>query len=480
MSKQTQFFIAGKWLDRASRRRFPVISPATEEPVGEIALGTAEDVDAAVMAARAALQLWAATPLAERVRLVRKLAEIYEARIEALARAISSEMGAPITLSRTAQAPSGLTHLKTFLVEVGRLEFERPLRSELPHEYIIREPIGVCGLITPWNWPMNQVCLKVPPALLVGCTVVLKPSENAPLSSLLFAEMIEEAGFPPGVFNLVNGDGLGAGAALAAHPGVDMVSFTGSCRAGASIGQTAATTFKRVTLELGGKSPNIIFADADVEAAARRGARSVFTNSGQSCDAPTRMLVERSAYDRAVAAAAATAAETAVGDPAEEGPHIGPVSSKRQFVSVQKYIESGVRQGARLVVGGLGRPDRIAKGWFVRPTVFADARNDMLIAREEIFGPVLSIIPFDTEEEAIGIANATDYGLASYIQSGDPDRIRRVARQIRAGVVRVNGASRGAACPFGGYKHSGNGREAGLFGLEEYLEVKAISGWPTA
>jgi aldehyde dehydrogenase (NAD+) len=320
--------------------------------------------------------------------------------------------------------------------------------------------------------------LKVPPAISVGCTVVLKPSEMAPLSSLLFAEFVHEAGFPPGVFNLVNGDGATVGAALSRHADIDMISFTGSCRAGSAISKAAADTFKRVTLELGGKSPTLIFADTDVEAAAKRGARSCFINTGQSCDAPTRMLVERSVYDRAVAAAVQMAHEMPSGDPSVEGSHIGPLASKTQFNTVQRYIESGIREGARVATGGLGPPDGITKGWFVRPTVFTDVTPGMTILREEIFGPVLCIMPFDTEEQAITLANDTEYGLAAYIQSGDPERCRRVARRLRAGIVRLNGASRGPGSPFGGYKHSGNGREGGRLGIEDFLEVKAVAGWP--
>ena len=474
----TKFYINGKWLDRSGRPRHEVVNPASEAHIASIALANSADVGDAVQAARSAFPAWAAKSTAERLRYLANLTAIYERRSPEIAAAITAEMGAPITLSKAAQVPAGLSHLKNFLTEMERLDLELPYRPEQPTDRILREPIGVCGLITPWNWPMNQVCLKVPAALAVGCTVVLKPSENAPLSSLLFAECIDEAGIPPGVFNLVNGDGAGAGTALASHPDVDMISFTGSCRAGAAISQAAAATFKRVALELGGKSPNLIFADTDVEAAAKRGARSVFTNSGQSCDAPTRMLVEREAYSRAVAAAAEMAREMVVGDPSREGPHIGPVSSQRQFEIVQRYINSGVQDGARLIAGGPARVPGIFRGWFVAATVFADVRPEMTIFREEIFGPVLSITPFDSEEEAVTLANDTIYGLSAYVQSGSPERCRRVARKLRAGIVRINGASRGPGCPFGGYKHSGVGREGGRFGLEEFLEIKSVSGWP--
>ncbi|MBS0366338.1 MAG: aldehyde dehydrogenase family protein [Proteobacteria bacterium] len=475
-----QFYIKGNWRERSSLPERVILNPATEEQITSIALGSTADINEAVVAARAAFPAWAARPLAERLDYLRRLAAIYERRSAEMAVAISAEMGAPVTLAKTAQAPSGLSHLKQFLSEAPRLELEQAYRPDQPTDRIVREPIGVCGLITPWNWPMNQVCLKVPAALLVGCTVVLKPSEDAPLSSLLFAEFVAEAGFPPGVFNLVNGEGAVAGAALCAHPDVDMISFTGSSRAGAAISAAAAPTFKRVALELGGKSPNLIFADTDVEAAAKRGARSVFTNTGQSCDAPTRMLVERSVYARAVAAAAEQARETVVGDPSVEGAHIGPVSSRRQYETVQRYLDAGTREGARLVAGGPGRAPGRERGWFVAPTVFADVRPEMQVYREEIFGPVLTITPFESEAEAIRLANDTVYGLAAYVQSGDAERCRRVALQLRAGVVRLNGASRGPGCPFGGYKHSGLGREGGRFGLEEFLEIKAVSGWPVA
>jgi aldehyde dehydrogenase (NAD+) len=478
MSKSREFYINGQWVDRSNRLPHDIVNPATEQPVTTISLGSASDVDEAVAAARAAFASWSQTPNGVRFGLLRKLAAIYERRLDDMAAVISTEMGAPITLSKTAQAASGLSHLKAFLAELERYDFEYPLRPDQPNDHIICEPIGVCGLITPWNWPMNQVCLKVPPAISVGCTVVLKPSEMAPLSSLLFAEFVHEAGFPPGVFNLVNGDGATVGAALSRHADIDMISFTGSCRAGSAISKAAADTFKRVTLELGGKSPTLIFADTDVEAAAKRGARSCFINTGQSCDAPTRMLVERSVYDRAVAAAVQMAHEMPSGDPSVEGSHIGPLASKTQFNTVQRYIESGIREGARVATGGLGPPDGITKGWFVRPTVFTDVTPGMTILREEIFGPVLCIMPFDTEEQAITLANDTEYGLAAYIQSGDPERCRRVARRLRAGIVRLNGASRGPGSPFGGYKHSGNGREGGRLGIEDFLEVKAVAGWP--
>jgi aldehyde dehydrogenase (NAD+) len=389
---------------------------------------------------------------------------------------ISREMGAPIAMAKAAQAGSGIGHIKSFIRAFKAFELDRELGPHAPTDRILLEPIGVCGLITPWNWPMNQVTLKVIPALAAGCTMVLKPSEIAPLSSLLFAEFIDEAGFPAGVFNLVNGDGVGVGTQLSGHPDVDMISFTGSTRAGTAISKNAADTIKRVSLELGGKGANLVFADAD-DKAVTRGARHCFNNSGQSCNAPTRMLVERPIYDQAVESAAQAAEQTAVDIAAKDGRHIGPVVSEVQFDKIQALIEKGMAEGARLVAGGPGRPEGMNRGYFVRPTVFADVNNDMAIAREEIFGPVLSMIPFDSEEEAIEIANDTPYGLTNYVQTQDGAKANRVARRLRSGMVEMNGQSRGAGAPFGGYKQSGNGREGGVWGLEDFLEVKSVSGW---
>lgn len=473
----TQFYIDGKWVDPVQPHEFPVINPATEESVATVSLGGAADVDKAVAAAGRAFETWSRTPIEERAALLRRLIALYEARLDDMAAAITSEMGAPKTLAVSAQAASGLSHLKTYLAELETFSFEHTLSDKAPDDRIIREPIGVCALITPWNWPMNQVCLKVPAAISVGCTVVLKPSEIAPLSSLLFAELIDQAGYPAGVFNLVNGDGPTVGEALSHHRDIQMVSFTGSSRAGASIARAAAETFKRVSLELGGKSPNLIFADTDVQAAATRGARSCFTNSGQSCDAPTRMLVERTAYEAAVEAARTVADQMHPGDPLQEGAHIGPLVSRTQFDKVQTLIQSAIDDGARLVAGGPGRAESFDKGYFVRPTVFADVNPDMRIVREEIFGPVLVVMPFDDEDDAVRLANDTEFGLSSYVQTGCSERAHRLARRIRAGMVRINGASRGPGSPFGGYRHSGNGREGGRWGLEEYLETKAVSGW---
>jgi len=477
MLRKTDFYINGKWTAPAVAKDLDVINPADEQPFAVISMGSAADVDAAVAAARKAFATWSLTSREERIAWLERLTAAYETRINDMAQAISSEMGAPIKMALEEQAASGTGHLKAFMRALKSFEFERPLDEHNPNVRIAYEPIGVCGLITPWNWPMNQVVLKVVPAIAAGCTVVLKPSEIAPISSVVFAEIIDASGLPAGVFNMVNGDGPSVGAVMSAHPGIDMMSFTGSTRAGIAVTKAAADTVKRVSLELGGKSPNIVFADSDVEAAVTRGVLHVFNNTGQSCNAPTRMLVERSVYDKATEVAAATAKATVVGDPAQDGDHMGPLVSEAQFNKVQGLIEQGIKEGARLIAGGTGRPEGFNRGYFVRPTVFADVNNDMTIAREEIFGPVLAMIPFDTEEEAVEIANDTPYGLAAYIQSGDRERIKRVSKQLRAGMVRINGASHKADAPFGGYKQSGIGREGGHWGLEDFLEVKAISGW---
>lgn len=474
--QKTDFYIDGAWRAPGEAKSIEVINPANEKPYAVISAGSAKDIDLAVAAARKAFPSWSETPAADRIGYIRRLVEIYEARLDEMAKAISLEMGAPITLARESQAAAGLSHTKAFIAAFENFEFEELLSPKFPNQTIVREPIGVCGLITPWNWPMNQIALKVIPALAVGCTVILKPSEIAPMSAMLFAEFVDEAGFPQGVFNLVNGEGAVVGEALSQHPDVDMMSFTGSTRAGTAVSRAAAATVKRVSLELGGKSPNIVFADADLEKAIVRSLAHCFENTGQSCNAPTRMLVERSVYDKAVELAKKVAEGTKVGDPAEEGNHIGPLSSSIQFEKVQKLIQKGIDEGARLVAGGTGRPDGFTEGDFVKPTVFADVNNDMTIAREEIFGPVLAMIPFDTEEEAIAIANDTPYGLAAYIQTGSPERAKRVARKLRAGMVQINGTSRAPGSPFGGYKQSGNGREGGKWGLEDFMEVKLISG----
>ncbi len=477
MPRKTDFYIDGAWVPPQTACEFEVINPAKETPFASISLGTAADVDRAIAAAHRAFEGWSRTAVAERLALLENLAKIFERRFVEMAETIMSEMGAPIRIAKKAQAAAGLEHIKAFIRDLKEFRFEHALYPETTRDHIVYEPIGVCGLITPWNWPMNQVTLKVVPALAVGCSVVLKPSEIAPLSAMLFAEMIDEAGFPPGVFNLVNGEGPTVGEAMSRHPDIDMMSFTGSTRAGIAVSKSAADTVKRVTLELGGKSPNLVFADADLTKAVKGGVLGCFLNTGQSCDAPSRMLVERPIYEDAVGIAGQVADNAEVGHPAEDGRHMGPLVSQAQFDKVQALIQTGIDEGARLVAGGVGRPEGFNRGYFVRPTVFADVTPDMTIAREEIFGPVLAMIPFDDEEEAIRIANDTPYGLAAYVQSGDPDRLRRVARRLRAGVIQLNGASPAGGSPFGGYKQSGNGREGGRWGLADFLEVKAIAGW---
>jgi aldehyde dehydrogenase (NAD+) len=474
MLEKRDFYINGQWVKPAKQNDLDVINPANEEACAVISLGDQTDTDAAVSAAKAAFQSWAMTPNSERLDMIKALYQEYLKRADDMAEAISMEMGAPIDLAKAAQTGAGSWHIKGFIDSFDQIEFESTPWPSSPNEKIYREPIGVCAMITPWNWPMNQVALKVVPAMAVGCTVVLKPSEESPLSSIVFSEIVDAVGFPAGVYNMLNGDGVGVGSQLSSHPDVDMVSFTGSTRAGRLITKAAAETIKRVTLELGGKGANIIFADAD-EKAVIRGARHCFGNTGQSCNAPTRMLVERSRYDEAVEQAAATAEKTQVGDPAQNGRHIGPVVNKVQFEKIQGLIEVGMGE-ARLVAGGPGRPEGMNRGYYIRPTVFADVTNDMTIAREEVFGPVLSIIPFDSEEEAIQIANDTVYGLTNYIQTQDPAKAERVARRMRTGMVRINGTDSAHPSPFGGYKQSGNGREGGVWGLEDFLEVKHIAG----
>ena len=479
MLEKREFYIDGQWVSPAKANDFEVIDPSNEEPCAIISLGDQADTDAAVAAAVRAFESWPFAPKAERIALAERILEIYERRADEMAEAISLEMGAPIDMAKQQQAPAGAGHIKNFIEAAKGFAFERKLGEHAPDDRIVYEPVGVCGLITPWNWPMNQVTLKVIPALLTGCTMVLKPSEIAPLSSLLFAEFMHEAGTPAGVFNLVNGDGPGVGTQLSRHPDIDMISFTGSARAGIAISKNAAETLKRVSLELGGKGANIVFPDAD-EKAVKRGTLHVFNNSGQSCNAPTRMLVQRSLYDQAVETARSIAESTVVGPASQQGRHIGPVVSQAQFDKIQCLIQQGIDEGARLVAGGLGRPEGFNRGYYTRPTVFADVSNDMTIAREEIFGPVLSIIPFETEEEAIQIANDTDYGLTNYVQSQDGETRVRVGRRLRSGMVEMNGKSRGAGSPFGGMKASGNGREGGVWGLEDFMEVKAVSGWAEA
>ncbi|WP_126978988.1 aldehyde dehydrogenase family protein [Frigidibacter oleivorans] len=476
MIEKRQFYIGGQWVAPAAPRACEVIDPSTEEPCAVISLGDQADTDRAVAAAKAALEGWKFTPPAERLAYVEKILAVYRRRKAEMGQAISQEMGAPIDMAIEDQADSGIWHIENFITAFRDFRFIRPLGDHAPTTRLVAEPVGVVGLITPWNWPMNQVTLKAIPAMLAGCTMVLKPSEIAPLSSLLFAEFVDEAGLPPGVFNLVNGDGAGVGAQLSVHPDVEMISFTGSTRAGIAISKAAADTVKRVCLELGGKGANLIFADADAEAV-KRGATHVFYNSGQSCNAPTRMLVERPFYDQAVEIAREVAEATRVAPASEHGAHIGPVVSEAQYEKIQGLIAKGIEEGARLVAGGLGRPEGLNRGFFVRPTVFADVVPGMTIEKEEIFGPVLSILPFDTEDEAISIANDTIYGLTNYVQSGDGARRNRLARRLKSGMVEMNGIPRGRGAPFGGVKASGRAREGGHMGIEEFLDIKAVSGW---
>ena len=458
------------------RRDHDVIDPATEEVCAVISLGGEADVDKAVSAAREAFTTFSQTSVEERVALLQKIAEVYQRRVGDMAEAIRQEMGAPVTLASRDQAFSGLGHIAEAAKVLSGYEFV----EEVGAHRVVKEPIGVCGLITPWNWPINQICCKVAPALAVGCTMVLKPSEVAPISAYVFAEILDEAGVPPGVFNLVNGDGPGVGTALSKHPGVDMMSFTGSTRAGSLVAQNAAPTVKRVTQELGGKSPNIVLDDADLEKAVAGGVMHMYHNTGQSCNAPSRMLVPRDKLAAAEAIAAKVTESVVMGATTEESTTMGPVVSKVQWDKIQGLINKGIEEGAKVVTGGPGLPDGIDKGYYVRPTVFSEVNNDMTIAREEIFGPVLVMIPYDSEEEAIAIANDTPYGLAGYVQSGDIEHARAVAAKIRAGNIHLNGASGGFDVPFGGYKQSGNGREWGAHGFTDYLEIKAIEGYDAA
>ena len=476
MENKKKFYIDGKWQEPQSKQEIKVINPATEENSAVITLGNKDDVDHAVSSAKKAYETWSFSLKEERIKLLEKLYENYKKRWADIAKAITLEMGAPKDFATKLQAGTGAAHIKSFIRHLKSFEFEKPLGDHAPNQRLIYEPKGVCALITPWNWPMNQVCLKVMPALASGCTMVLKPSELAPLSSMILAELIDETKFPPGVFNLINGDGFITGEALTKHPDIDMISFTGSTRAGALISQNAASDFKRVSLELGGKGANIIFEDAD-PGAIEWGALRCFKNSGQSCNAPTRMLIEKSHYNQAVEKLKKFTEEMQVGDPNKEGEHIGPVVSETQFNKIQALIQKGIDEGAKLIAGGLGKPSGLEKGYFVKPTVFVDVDNKMEIARTEIFGPVLSVIPFETEDEAIKIANDTPYGLTNYIQTKDQEKARRVAKKLRSGMVDVNGAGIAIDTPFGGFKHSGIGREAGEHGLQEFLEVKSVGGW---
>lgn len=468
-----KFYIDGAWVDPVSYTDFDVLHPGTEEAIATIAMGTKADVDKAVSAAQNAFKTWQFSTVEERVALLERILKAYTAREEEFIRMMPYEMGTTISFSEEVHYPVGVGHIEAAIEAVKAHKFERP--SLRGGSTLVDEPVGVVGMITPWNWPVNQIIIKVAPALAAGCTIVLKPSEYSPLTSIMLAEVIDAADCPPGVFNMINGDGVNVGAPIAAHPDIDMVSFTGSTRAGKAVTIAAADTVKRVTLELGGKSPNLLFADADLAAAAKTSVDACFINNGQSCDAASRLLVERSVYDEVVDLVTAEVEGTKVGDPMEYGDHIGPVVNKRQYENVQRLIHAGIDDGAKLAAGGPGLPPGFNKGYYVRPTVFVDVNNTMTIAREEVFGPVLAVIPFDTEAEAVEIANDTAYGLASYIQSSDPERIKRVSRQLRTGVVNVNGTAGDYDVPFGGYKQSGNGREAGPLGFHEYLETKAIT-----
>ncbi len=476
MIEKRDFYINGQWVAPKAPNDLNVIDPSTEEVCAVISLGDQADTDAAVAAAKAAFADWGFSKKEDRLALIETLLKVYQKRSDDLAEAMSLEMGAPIDLARTSQVGSGTWHIQNFITAFKDFEFDKMLGAHAPNDRLLYEPIGVCAMITPWNWPMNQVTLKCVAAMAAGCTMVLKPSEIAPLSSIVWSEIVDEAGFPAGVYNMVNGDGMGVGTQLSTHPDVDMVSFTGSTRAGIAISKAAADTLKRVALELGGKGANIVFDDAD-EKAVKRGVMHMMQNTGQSCNAPSRMLVQRGVYDQAVETAREAAEKVQVGPASQEGRHIGPVVSEVQWNKIQDLIQVGIDEGARLIAGGTGRPEGLNKGYFVKPTIFADVSNDMTIAREEIFGPVMAMIPFDTEEEAVEIANDTVYGLTNYIQTQDGTRANRVARHLRSGMVEMNGTSRAAGSPFGGYKQSGNGREGGILGIEDFLEVKAVSGW---
>jgi aldehyde dehydrogenase (NAD+) len=473
MREMLKFYINGRWVDPHTPNPLDVINPATEEVCGRISMGSEADVNDAVAAAKAAAVSFAATTREQRMQLLQSILDGLLERNDEIATAIMEEMGAPWSLAKNAQAPSGPQHFKAALRALESYEFEKMHRTTL----IAKEAIGPCALITPWNWPINQVAVKVAPALAAGCTMVLKPSEIAPFDAMILAEIIHDAGVPAGVFNLVNGDGLTVGAAMTSHPDIAMVSFTGSTRAGVAIAQNAAPTVKRVAQELGGKSANIILDDADLKKAVGRGASNCFENSGQSCDAPTRMLVPKNSMKEAAEFAAARANSTKAGDPMGEDTRIGPVVSKTQWDKIQDLIQKGIDEGATLVAGGTGLPDGLDKGYYVKPTVFADVSNDMTIAREEVFGPVLTIIPYEDDDDAVRIANDTPYGLSGYVTSPDLDRARKIAAQLRTGMVHINDASLDAMAPFGGYKQSGNGREWGAHGIDEFLEVKSMYGY---
>ena len=466
-----KFYINGAWVDPNSTQEFPILSPTSEEKIGVTILGNQIDVDKAVAAAKGAFKDFSITSKEERIVLLERLLDNTKKRFEDLAWAMTKEMGAPISMSRDSQADSGIGHLEGFIDSLKSLVERETLSNG---DILIREPIGVCGLITPWNWPINQIALKVIPVLATGCTCVLKPSEHTPISAKIYAEIVHESGYPSGVFNLIQGDGPTVGAALSAHKDIQMMSFTGSTRAGTDVSRRASDTVKRVTLELGGKSPNIIFSDCNLEERVTDSVRECFLNTGQSCDAPTRLLVEKSCYNEVLEIAKRAALSQKVADPSEEGDHIGPLFDKIQFDRVQNMIKVGIDEGAELLVGGTGRPTGFDKGWFVKPTIFSNVTNEMRVAHEEIFGPVLVVIPFEDEEDAISIANDTPYGLAAYLQTGNRERAERVSSRLRAGAVHINGGGFNYGSPFGGYKQSGNGREGGKMGLEDFQEVKTL------
>jgi len=471
MSNLDKYYINGEWVVPLSKTTMNVINPANEKNIGKIILANELDVNFAVEAAKSAFPNFSQTSKEERLELLKKLLDISKKRLPELAKVISLEMGAPITMSLELQADAAVGHLEGYIEAlINQVEREKLANGDIQ----VREPVGICGLITPWNWPVNQIALKVLPALAAGCTCVLKPSEFTPLSSVMYSEMVHEAGFPPGVFNMIQGDGPIAGASLSKHPDIGMMSFTGSTRAGSSVSKDAADSIKRVALELGGKSPNIVFSDCDLEERILGSIEECYINTGQSCDAPTRLIVERSCYEQVLKIAKSVGEAVKVGDPLLEGDHLGPLVSEIQYGRVQAMIEKGIKEGATLLVGGLGKPDGFDKGYWVRPTIFSDANNKMAIAQEEIFGPVLTIIPFDTEEEAIKIANDTPYGLAAYIQSGDLKRAERIANKLRVGMIHINGGGFNYGSPFGGYKQSGNGREGGILGIEDFQEVKTL------
>ena len=471
MENLQKIYINGKWVEPRSKNTMPVINPATEEQIGTVAMGNAEDVDLAVSAANEAFVTFSQTSIQDRLDLLIKIKDVTQKRFEELVKAMSTEMGAPMTMARDAQADAAIGHLDGFIDALKNLEDQKTLPNG---DVLCKEAIGVCGLITPWNWPINQITLKVLPAIATGCASILKPSEHTPISAVVYTEILHDAGVPAGVFNLVQGNGEDVGVALSRHPDIQMISFTGSTRGGISVTKESATTVKKVTLELGGKSPNLVFADCDLQEKVTASVNECMFNTGQSCDAPTRLLVEKKCYAEVLEIAKQAAENISLGDPTKEGDHLGPLFDKIQYDRVQTMIKVGIDEGVTLLTGGLGKPEGFETGWYTKPTIFADVTNDKRVAQEEIFGPVLVIIPFEDEADAIKIANDTPYGLAAYMQTGSKERADRVARQLRAGAVHVNGAGYNYGSPFGGYKQSGNGREGGDMGIEDYLETKTL------